>query len=285
MAEIRLGTAGWVFAPWRGSFFPKGLRQADELAYASRHLTSIEINGTFYGDQTPETFAKWAAQTPEDFVFSVKGNQRITHRQRLKNSEGAVADFLASGVLALGRRLGPIVWQLHPGMKYDPERLEAFLALLPQDPDAAARLASSSGRDGPHTDSSGVARIRHAMEVRHESFADPGFVAQLRRYNVALVTADSAQWPWRDVTADFAYLRLQGPPGGTAYAPAERDEWADRLLALSEGRAPDADRVISPENPAAAPRDVFAYFVSTDKEHAPHNALAVQERLGINPAS
>lgn len=288
MARIRVGTAGWVFEPWRDNFYPPGLKQKDELAYASRHLTAIEINGTFYSNQKPASFLAWAGQAPEDFVFSVKGHQRVTHILRLKAAETAVANFLASGVLALGRRLGPIIWQLPPNMKYDAERLESFLSILPQDPDAAAAMAREHDdqlKSPPHTQVDGIERIRHAIEVRHESFRTPELVALLRRYNVALVTADTAEWPWQDLTADFAYLRLQGPPGGSAYSPAERDAWADRLQAVAEGGTPEAAHLIAPETPKAVARDVYAFFVSTDKENAPHNAMAVQARLGIATAA
>ena len=281
--SIRLGTAGWVFAPWRGSFFPDGLKQKDELAYASAHLGSIEINATFRQNQSPASFAKWAGQTPEGFVFSVKGPQLVTHLKRLKDVEIPLANFFASGVLALGSRLGPFCWQLPPNVTYDADRMEQFLALLPHTPQALVELAGNADdrlKTPPYLDSGSVGAIRHAIEVRHESFADAAFIAQLRRHNVAVVTSDTAEWPWFDQTADFAYLRLQGAPGAERYTDKERDQRADWLADLAGGRSPDAPHLVPPETAPVA-RDVFAYFVSTDKEHAPHNARAVMQRLGI----
>lgn len=284
--RIRLGIAGWNFAEWRGEFYPKGLTQRRELAYASRALGSIEINATFYSHQKPESFAAWAAETPEDFCFSVKGHQVVTHIKRLKDVAQPLANFFGSGVLALGPRLGPFVWQLPPNLTFDPERIETFLALLPRTvPDLAAMAARADGaKRPPYADATGVSAVRHALEVRHKSFAVPEFVGLLRRHNVALVTADTAEWPTLDVTADFAYLRLQGAPGAERYEPAERDAWADRLAALARGETPSGAPLLAP--PAAVtPRDVFAYFVSTDKVHAPGNAMAVMERLGLRPAA
>lgn len=280
--RIRLGTAGWVFAPWRGSFYPEGLKQKEELAYASTHLGAIEINATFYRHQAPQSFVNWAAETPEDFVFTVKGHQLVTHLKKLKDVEIPLANFFASGVLALGSRLGPFCWQLPGNLAYDAERLEAFLELLPRDVDALLALAHRSDdklKAEPYLDASGVTTVRHAIEVRHQSFATPDFVAQLRRHNVALVIADTADWPYCDQTADFAYARLQGAPGKDAYSAAERDLRADWLRALSSGeQLTDAPLLTSAET-APPPRDVFAFFVSTDKEHAPHNARAVMARL------
>lgn len=287
MAAIRVGTAGWVYEPWRGSFYPDGLKQKQELAYASRALTAIEINGTFYANQKSASFLAWAAETPESFRFSVKGHQRVTHILRLKNAETALANFFASGVLALGARLGPVVWQLPPNMTYDAGRLAEFLPLLPQSPEAAAALARKHDdtlKSEPYFETGGIARLCHAIEVRHESFAEQGFVDLLRAHNVALVTADTAEWRWQDLTADFAYLRLQGPPGGTAYSAGQRDAWADKLRALSQGSEAGPEDRIAPSIGDGAAREVYAFFVSTDKEHAPHNAMAVQQRLGIAPA-
>lgn len=281
---IRLGTAGWVFEPWRKSFYPEGLKQKDELAYAGARLGNIEINSTFYSHQKPQSFQNWAAQVPENFVFTVKGHQLVTHIKRLKDVEQPLAGFFASGVIALGARLGPFCWQLPPNMKYDAERLEAFLALLPQTPEALLALAarSENGKNPPYLDATGITRVRHAIEVRSESFATPEFVAQLRRHNVALVVADTAAWPYLDQTADFSYARLQGAPGAESYSEAERDSRAGWLATWAEGRAvADGPYLTAPEeNPA--PRDVFAFFVSTDKEHAPHNARAVMARLGLS---
>ena len=281
--RIRLGIAGWVFDEWRGEFYPKGLPQKQELGYASGQLGSIEINSTFYSNQKAASFESWAAQTPEDFVFSVKGHQLVTHLKKLKDVEIPLANFFASGVLALGKRLGPFCWQLPGNLKYDEAKIETFLKLLPQDPDALLALAKKNDglKNEPHLDISDVSTIRHAMEVRHESFAEPRFIEQLRRYNVALVTADTADWPYQDLTADFAYCRLQGAPRQEKYEVAEVDAWAERLDAWSTGKATDGPLVGAPAK--GEDRDVFAYFVSTDKVHAPRNARQVMTKLGIAP--
>jgi len=285
-ANIRLGIAGWNFADWRkGAFYPERLPQKQELNYASRTLGTIEINSTFYGHQKAESFANWAAETPAGFRFSVKGHQGITHIKRLKEVDEALAFFFGSGVMALGARLGPFVWQLPPNMKFDAERTERFLSLLPQTPKALIEIAEKavSERRTLVADATGIETVRHAIEVRNTSFADPAFVALLRNYNVALVTADTAEWPAMDTTADFAYLRLQGAPGSDHYEDADLDRWANRLKALSEGRPIPDGKFIGDGATDGKPRDVFAYFVSTDKVHAPRNAMAVMERLGIRP--
>ena len=282
---IRVGIAGWNFADWRGPFYPKGLPQKQELNYASRALGAIEINSTFYGHQKAESFAAWAAETPEGFRFSVKGHQGITHIKRLKQVDEPLAFFFGSGVMALGKRLGPFVWQLPPNMKFDAARIEAFLALLPQTPDALAQMASKATSETRTlvADATGITTVRHAIEVRNASFADPAFVALLKQYNVALVTADTAEWPAMDVTADFAYLRLQGAPGADHYEEADLDRWAARLRALSEGAALPGGKFIGEAAGDGTPRDVYAYFVSTDKVHAPANAMATMRRLGLEP--
>ncbi len=280
---IRLGTAGWVYAPWRGSFYPEGLKQKDELAHASAHLGSIEINATFRQHQSPQSFARWAAEAPEGFVFSVKGHQLVTHLKRLKDVEVPLANMFGSGVLALGSRLGPFCWQLPPNVTYDAERMEAFLQLLPHTPDALVELARKADErlgHPPFLEVAGVTQIRHAIEVRHESFATPAFLTQLRRHNVALVASDTAEWPHFDQTADFAYLRLQGAPGAERYDGAQLKQRGGWIADLSAGRTPDAPRLDAAEKAPPA-RDVYAYFVSTDKEHAPHNARAVMAELGL----
>lgn len=277
---VRTGTAGWVFAPWRGTFYPTGLPQKQELAHASGQLGAIEINATFRALQKPQSFRNWANQTPEGFVFSIKGPQLVTHIRRLKDVETPLANFFASGPLALGSRLGPFVWQLPPNFGYDPERLESFLSLMPKSPAEAEAFAGrhEAWMTEAATDAAGIATIRHAIEVRHASFATPEFVAQLRRHNVALVAADTADWPAFDVTADFVYCRLQGPPGRDSYAPDELERWARRLAAWAEGQ-PMSDGTFIAGQPEARPRDVFAFFVSTDKLHAPANAMAVAGML------
>ena len=250
--------AGWVFPEWRnGRFYPEGLKQKDELSWASRHVTAIEINSTFYQNQKPASFENWASQTPEDFVFTVKGHQVVTHIKRLKEVEQPL-EFFFKSIESLGKRLGAVCWQLPGNFKFDAERVEGFLKLLPKD-------------------------IRQAIEVRSKTFADPVFIELLRAHNVALVIADTADWPYVDQTADFTYCRLQGAPGSDHYEPGQIDAWAKRFKALSDGKLPDGAFVV-PQKGAQPERDVFAYFVSTDKPNAPRHALTIQERLKIKPA-
>jgi uncharacterized protein YecE (DUF72 family) len=255
--KIRTGMAGWIFPEWRGGqFYPEGLKQKEELHWASRHVTAIEINSTFYQNQKPASFEAWAAQTPENFVFTVKGHQAVTHIKRLKEVEQPV-EFFFNSVAALGKRLGAVCWQLPPNMKFDAARVEAFLKLLPKS-------------------------IRQAIEVRNPSFADAAFIELLRAHNVALVIADTKDWPYDDQTADFTYCRLQGAPGAEKYQPKDLDLWAKRFKALSEGKPIDGEFVVPPKGPQPE-RDVFAYFVSTDKPNAPRNALGIMERLKLAP--
>lgn len=285
MGKIRLGIAGWVFDEWRGgAFYPDGLKQKEELSYASRHLGAIEINSTFYSHQKAQSFRNWAAETPQDFVFPVKGHQLITHIKRLKDVELPLANFFASGVLALGKRLGPFCWQLPPNLKYDKARIETFLSLLPKDKaDLLALAGKNQGlKNEPFLNVSDIGPVRHAIEVRHESFANAEFVELMREHNVALVTADTAEWPTTDVTADFVYCRLQGAPGKEQYDPGDIDARAEWLEAWSKGTAPADAPTITPSSDGPA-RDVFAFFVSTDKKHAPRNAMAVMEKLAIAP--
>lgn len=281
--RVRTGIAGWVYEGWRkGAFYPEGLKQKDELAYASKALTTIEINSTFYSHQKATSFEAWAAQTPEDFVFPVKGHQLITHIKRLKDVELPLANFFASGPLALGRRLGPFVWQLPPNLKFDMGRMEAFLALLPKTPDALLALAQRHDEKtkAPFLEMTGIDIVRHAIEVRHESFADTAFTDMMRANNVALVVADTAEWPTCDATADFIYCRLQGAPGSDHYEEADLDRWAKRIAAWRDGKPMTDGQFIGAIEDNPRPRDVFAHFVSTDKEHAPRNAMALAKKLG-----
>lgn len=267
---IRTGTAGWVFEPWRGTFFPDGLVQKNELAYASSRLGTVEINATFRGNQKPESFAKWASQASRDgFVFAVKGPQLVTHIKRLKNCEIELANFLASGPLALGARLGPFVWQLPPNLSYDRNVLSAFLALLPKttaDYVALASKADARLKTAPYLVTDGVATIRHAIELRHPGFDTPEVNELLTAHNIARVIADTAENPSRDLTADFAYCRLQGPArsGTDGYHADDIADWARQAKGW-----------------AAAGKDVFAYFVHEDKLHAPANAIALRQAAGI----
>ncbi|KAF1050021.1 DUF72 domain-containing protein [Xylophilus sp.] len=291
-ASIRIGISGWRYAPWRGgAFYPQGLTQARELAYASRQFRAIELNGSFYALQKPESYARWASETPDGFAFTVKAPRYITHILRLEKPELPIANFLASGLFALGPKLGPILWQFPPSMAFDADRFEAFLALLPHDADAAVRLAR---RHEPRMKgralvvAGGVGAVRHAVEVRHASFADAAFVRLLRRYKVAWVIADTGgRWPeFEDITADFAYLRLHGADQlyATGYSDAQIDRWADRIRHWSQGGEPaDAKRIADLRPPRRAHRDVFCFFDNTMKTEAPTNARRLASLLGAAP--
>jgi uncharacterized protein YecE (DUF72 family) len=245
-------------------------------------VASIEINSTFYAHQKASSFADWGAQTPEYFVFPVKGHQAVTHIRRLKEVEVPLANFFASGVLALGKRLGPFVWQLPGNMKYDRGRLERFLELLPTTPEALLALAARHDERivTPYLEAAGIERVRHALEVRHKSFAEPEVVEMLRAANVALVVPDTVEWPTLDQTADFVYCRLQGAPGKDRYEEGDLDQWARRLSLWAAGKPMEEGEFIGPPEPAMRPKDVFCHFVSTDKKNAPRNAMALAEKLG-----
>jgi uncharacterized protein YecE (DUF72 family) len=295
--RIRIGVSGWRYRPWRGVFYPRGLPQRLELRYAASIFPTLEINGSFYSLQRPESWARWYAETPEEFVFAVKGPRFITHMLKLRGVERPLANFLASGVLALKEKLGPILWQFPPQLRFDPERFEAFLALLPTSTEAALELARRRhprmyGRSRLAIDE--PRPLRHAMEIRHESFLDPGFIAMLRAHNVALVVAETAKkWPMpRDVTADFVYLRLHGDRElyRSGYGPAALSRWAARITAWHLGREPaelprDALRIGAPAPPQPEERDVFCYFDNTDvKLRAPADARSLMRKLGLRAA-
>jgi uncharacterized protein YecE (DUF72 family) len=261
--RIRVGIGGWNFDPWRANFYPAGLPQKKELRYAGSKLTSIEINGTYYGSQKPESFARWRDETPDDFVFSVKGPRFTTNRRVLAEAGPSVERFFATGVLELKEKLGPVNWQFLPTKKYDPTDFEAFLRLLP---------ASAGGR-----------RIRHVVEVRHPSFRVPEFVAQLRQYGVAAVLTDNEAFPMiADVTGPFVYLRLQRASAEieTGYSPADLDSWGRRARIWCDGRTPDdLEPVAGADRIDAEPRDVFIYMINGFKPKAPAAAMALLERL------
>jgi uncharacterized protein YecE (DUF72 family) len=282
--DVRIGISGWTYAPWRGVFFPKGLPQKKELAYAAETFRSIEVNGTFYGLQRPDAFARWAEQVPEDFVFSVKAPRFITHIRRLRDVEAPVANFLASGVLRLGQKLGPILWQFPPSFRFDAERMKSFLSLLPKDTEAAAEMAKHhdarlDGRDWTKTDS--ARPLRHAVEIRHDSFAVPEFVDMLTEAGVALVCADTVEWPrLMDVTADFIYCRLHGSEQlyASGYDADAIAAWAGRVAAWRDGFVP-ADATLIGRKPTKRGRDVFVYFDNDMKVRAPHDATALMVAL------
>ena len=285
--DIRIGISGWRYAPWRGVFYPKGLRQRDELRFAAHRFRSIEINGTFYGPQYPPTFARWAAETPADFVFSVKAPSFITHIRRLREPEAPLANFLASGLLQLGSKLGPILWQFPPSFRYERAVMEPFLALLPHDTEAAAKRAALHDDRIKEVALTPDAKrpMRHAIEIRHESFVDPDFIELLRAYNIALVCADTVAWPrLMDLTADFVYCRLHGSEElyASGYGDQALDGWAARVEAWSQGQEPeDTERVIDQDAPKRAQRDIYVYFDNDIKVRAPYDAEGLAGRLGI----
>ncbi|KQW54346.1 DUF72 domain-containing protein [Variovorax sp. Root411] len=285
--ETRIGISGWRYAPWRRKFYPEGLAQRKELEFASRKVSTIEINGSFYSLQRPESYEAWHEQTPDGFLFAVKGSRYITHMLRLENAEIALANFFASGVLALGAKLGPVLWQLPPRLAYDPARIDAFLSVLPRDVRSALGLAQLHDErvDGrSFLGAPGRLRIRHAIEVRHPSFATPDFVAMLRRHEVALVVADTAgRWPLiEDITADFVYVRLHGDKElyASGYSDEALDNWAARIDAWRHGRQLAGAKLASPRPARRGARDVFCYFDNDTKVHAPHDAIRLARRLG-----
>jgi uncharacterized protein YecE (DUF72 family) len=260
--KIRAGIGGWIFEPWRGVFYPKGLKQADELGYASRHVTAIEINSTYYSTQSPASFAKWAAATPDGFKFAVKGSRFCTNRRVLGEAGDSVAKFLGQGITELGDRQGPILWQFMPTKKFDPADFDAFLALLPDKQDGAP--------------------LRHAVEVRNASFADPAFVDLCRRRGVSICVSENDNYPLiADGVTDFAYLRLLmgSDQIETGYPPEDLDRWAARLADYAKGEIPDDLSSLAPPAPRSGPREVFAFVIHEGKVRAPAAAMALLERL------
>jgi len=282
MPETRIGISGWTYALWRGTFYPPALRQRDELAYASRQLNSIEINGTFYSLQRPSSFQDWYDATPDNFVFAVKGPRYITHMKRLKGIEQPLANFFASGLLLLREKLGPILWQFPPNFSFDPQRLADFFELLPRTTAAIARLAAKRdaflpGRD--HTRADADRPVRYAVEVRHESFTAPDFVKLLREHQVALCIADSAgRYPQiQAVTADFIYARLHGNEElyVSGYDDAALETWADQLERWRSQPAAGTKRG------KKARRDVYVYFDNDVKVRSPLDAATLARQMGV----
>jgi len=260
--KIGIGIGGWVFEPWRGVFYPDGLSQKRELEYAASKLTSIEVNGTYYGSQKPETFAKWRAETPEGFTFALKGSCFCTNRRVLAEAGPSVEKFVTSGIAELKEKLGPINWQFMATKAFDPADFEAFLKLLPREVDGI--------------------RLRHAVEVRHPSFRAADFVALLREYGVAAITSGDSEFPQiADISAPFVYARIMGTkeaePNG--YSAGELDRWAERARIWAWGEAPADLELVAPAA-ARTPRDVFLYVISGDKVRNPAAAMALIERVG-----
>lgn len=259
---IRVGIGGWVFEPWRGSFYPKGLPKTRELFHASRAVTTIEINSTFYSDQKPDTFRRWADQTPDNFVFAVKASRFAVNRRVLAEAGSSIERFVASGITELKSKLGSILWQFAATKKFDPDDFAAFLKLLPKTHNGVT--------------------LKHAIEPRHESFATAEFMALARKQQVAVVTADSEKYPmFADVTSDFVYARLQSADASvaTGYSATDIGAWAKRAQAWEKGGdAPGLKRI----GPAATKekRDVFVYMINGAKERAPAAAVALIAKLG-----
>ena len=269
---IRVGISGWRYAPWRGVFYPEGLPQRRELEYSAGRFPTVEINGSFYSLQRPEYYQAWHDETPPGFVFAVKGSRYITHMLRLTRIETPLANFFASGILNLRAKLGPFLWQFPPTFTYRPERLEPFLALLPRTTEDALRLARK--RDARMTGRARLAidanrPLRHAVEIRHPSFVDDGFIALLKKHRIGLVVADTAgKWPkMLHATADFVYVRLHGDTElyASGYSGHALDRWARRIRGWAKER-----------------RDVYVYFDNDAKVHAPFDARTLMDKLGLD---
>ena len=289
--DIRVGVSGWTYTPWRGNFYPNGLRQKSELDFASRQFNALEINGTFYGMQVPQSFASWKAAAPNDFVFAVKGSRYLTHMLKLTQCTTPLANFFASGPLALGGKLGPVLWQFPESFKFLPDRLEAFFAVLPRTHREAAELGSRHDnrlRARAYLDVDVDRPLRHCVEIRSDTFRDPRFIGLLERYNVALVCADTVSWPLlMDVTADFVYCRLHGSAElyKSRYSEEELDHWAERIRAWAQGAPMTDGTFVTAPRADGTPRDVYVFFDNTDKLQAPDNARGLMRRLGIRPPS
>jgi uncharacterized protein YecE (DUF72 family) len=289
MARAHIGISGWTYDGWRGVFYPEGLARRRELEYASRQLNAIEINGTFYSLQRPASFERWQQVTPRGFRFAVKGSRFITHMKQLRDVETPLANFLAAGVLRLEEKLGPMLWQFSDRMRYDRARFEAFLELLPRSTAAAAKRARGhdarmKGRASFHVD---VDRpIRHAFEVRHESFMNDDFTNLLRKHGAALVFSDAAaDWPYaEDVTAGFVYLRLHGAEElyASGYGEGALDDWARRVKAWLRGGEPARAARVGAPAPRTKGRDAWVLFDNDAKVRAPFDALGLARRLGLD---
>jgi len=284
--DIRIGISGWRYKPWRGVFYPKDFPQKRELAYASEIFRSVEINGTFYSLQIPASFERWAAETPDDFVFAVKGPRYITHMRRLREIEIPLANFFASGIFRLGRKLGPFLWQFSPNFRFEPKRMESFLKLLPHDTEEAAAIARRHDKwlkKRAEVRPAGHNQLRHAVEIRHESFLTKKFIELLRTYDVALVCADTVEWPRRmDLTSDFVYCRLHGSEVlyASGYGNKDLDEWAMRVAAWATGKEPGgAERIVERPAPKKPSRDVYVYFDNDVKVRAPVDARNLVARV------
>jgi uncharacterized protein YecE (DUF72 family) len=284
--KIHIGISGWRYKGWRGVFYPEKLPQRRELEFASRKFDTIELNGSFYSLQRPQSFLQWHAETPQDFTFAIKGSRYITHMLRLRNVEGPLANFFAQGLLHFGAKLGPILWQLPPNFSFEPDRLEQFFALLPRTHKQAAEVARK--HDDRLKDRS-LFRVRkdaplsHALEIRHESFVTEKFIRLLRRYGVGLVVADTVEWPLlMDVTSNFVYCRLHGSKElyASGYEADALDVWARRVVAWARGnQVSDGRRASTRDAAKRKHRDVFVYFDNDMKVRAPFDAEQLRDRV------
>jgi uncharacterized protein YecE (DUF72 family) len=289
-SDIRIGISGWNYKPWRGVFYPSGLPHRRELEFASRQLNSIEINGSFYSLQRPSSYRRWHEESPDGFIFAVKGGRFITHMKRLRDIEIPLANFFASGILCLREKLGPILWQFPPQFRWNEERFRKFFELLPCDSSSAAKLAKRhnekvKGRAWTKMDRS--RSLRYAIEIRHDSFLVPEFFSLLRKYNMAFVVSDAAaKWPYaEDLTANFVYCRLHGAEElyASGYSDSAIEEWANRVRKWRIGKHPRDACLITPRAEARpGHRDVFVYFDNDAKVHAPFDAKKLAKRLGLN---
>ena len=283
MTEVRIGISGWRYAPWRGKFYPESLRQKDELAYVASKFSTVEINGTFYSLQRPESFAAWHDAVPDDFVFAVKGARYITHMLKLNEVEQPLANFFAQGVLALKVKLGPILWQLPPNFIFNPEKLATFFDLLPRSGREALALAKRHNekvRGRTYLELDADRPIRHALEIRHDSFRSADFIRLLRRHDIALVVADTVEWPLlMDATSDFVYVRLHGSRQlyASGYGPRALDRWAERIGCWVAGREAQGEHAGTPARRRR--RDVYVYFDNDAKVRAPADALNLIRKL------
>ncbi|MFN2508303.1 MAG: DUF72 domain-containing protein [Chthoniobacterales bacterium] len=283
---MRIGISGWTYPPWRGVFYPKGLAHRLELSFASRQHNSIEINGSFYSLQRPSSYQHWYAETPANFIFSVKGARFITHMKKLRDVRTPLANFFGSGVLALREKLGPILWQFPPNFGWNEERFRDFFELLPKRTDEAVELAKRHDEKlkfGPYAQTDARRPLRYAVEIRHATFLVPEFFALLREYNIAFVFADTAgKWPYSDdLTADFVYARLHGAEElyVSGYSDQELDWWTARIQHWSRGKQPADARLVAGKKTKPGRRDVYVYFDNDAKVHAPFDAKRLAERL------
>ncbi|WP_074653103.1 DUF72 domain-containing protein [Terriglobus roseus] len=292
--STHIGISGWRYQGWRGSFYPPGLPRRLELQHASRIFNSIEINGTHYSLLRPSSFEQWRDATPDGFTFALKGSRFITHMLKLRGAEGALANFFAQGVLALGPKMGPILWQFAPRFAFDAERLSTFFDLLPRTTTDVAALAHEHGprlKGRAFTEALVKQPVRHCIEIRHDSFVCPEFIALLRKHNIGLVVADTVEWPLLfDVTSDFVYCRLHGSEElyASGYGDAALDTWAKRVVRWAHGEEAEDETASSRlhghhASPTPArkrqKRDVFVYFDNDAKVHAPYDAQALQRRV------